>query len=455
MKTVFYDLETSDFNPVGQILNFAFVEVDENWNMRSCLRDKIKISRLELPSPDAIAANKIDVIQHQAEATETEASAMNKIHTYLSGIIESDDTRLVGFNSSRFDLHYLRTSMIRNGLNPYFGGSVKYGDVFQVVKRLACDNQDFISKMSKHDSGMLNLSLEGVSRSLGLLKEGQIQDHESLSDVLLTIELAKVLAAEYSIDVRTYSSYEVPSGKKFDAIRTFHFSDESKTRYGDEYTTLALLSQNKTQSLWINLKMFEEGRGDKSVFGYNKSSAFLFVKELVVDDAVRELANRARQELSHIDFSNFYTEKSCDVEQFIYMLPMSEISGLFGAIWRRDLYLMKKTKDKFASQLYLRYLCKNAKLESVHRHVKEYALYRYGGKLKINKDNPDSVAVDGVYSPDFHVTYKELLGRLDSLSQKEELRSLMVSLRKFYEEGDMFKVAGEQLMNLPDRVKSE
>lgn len=453
MRTIFFDLETSDFHPVGQILNYAFVEIDDDWNIRSCLHDKIKISRLQLPSPDAIAANKIDVLQHELEAQDPEHVAIEKIHSYLSSIIEPHETRLVGYNSSRFDIPYLRTSMIRNGLNPYFGGSIKYGDVLHAVKRLACDNEDFISKLSRRENGGVILKLESVTKAFGLLSHDAVQEHESLADVMLTIKLAKLIADNYGIDVRHYSAYEVDKNKKFDAVKMFAFSDEAGKKSADESRLLALLTQNKTQSLWINLNMFKEGAGQRSVFGFNKVSSFFFVKEYVVDDDVRALAEKARQELSHINFTNFYSDKNCDVEQFIYMLPMNEICSLFGAIWRRDMYLLKESKNKIASQLYLRHLCRIAPLDKVSEQIAEYAKYRYGGEMKTNKDNLDARFKAAVFDENFHVTYKELLARIDELSKNESLTSLMHSLKTFYENSDIVKVAGEHLLSIPDRVK--
>ena len=171
MRYVIFDLETSDLNCVGQILNFAFVEVDENFNLKSSLRDKIKICPMQLPMPEAILSNRIDVIEHQKEATETEFSAMCKIYNYIESLCEYEPVRLIGYNSNSFDIHYLRTSLIRNGFNPYFGGQLTYGDLLHAVNRLAVSNDEFLSKLKRKDNGKPSMSLEPVCRAMGLMNE--------------------------------------------------------------------------------------------------------------------------------------------------------------------------------------------------------------------------------------------------------------------------------------------
>lgn len=448
MKTIFFDLETTDLNPVGQILNYAFVEVDKDWNLCSMLRGSITLARTQLPNPHAICATQTDVFEHNKTADATEPVAMSKIQKYLSEIIEWEDTKLVGYNSNKFDVPYLRTSMIRNGLNPYFGGSLKYGDLLHVVRRLACDNPEFTEKLIKKENGRPSFKLESVAKSFGLLTEEQ--KHESLSDVMLTIKLAKYIHENYGIDVRTYSSYEVDR-KNFDAVCVFPFIDEKGEAVADEYSYYALLEQNKTQALWINLKKFEDGLGKDSVFWYNKNTSAMFVKKYINDDSVARRADAARAALSNVSLSNFFGPKNCDVEQFIFMLPISEIGALYEAIWMKDLTNLKHMKSRYGSQLYLRHLANELSIEDAEPHLKEYALYRYGGKMKTSKDNLDSQYEPGVFSEDFHPTYNELLSTIDSLAVDKN-EHIMKQLKRYYEQSAINSVAGGELQKIT-RVK--
>lgn len=453
MKTIFYDLETTDLNPVGQILNYAFVEIDENWNFRSCLRGTIKLSCLELPNPSAICATQTDVMAHNASADLPECKAMARIQKYISDIVEWQDTRLVGFNSNKFDLPYLRTSMIRNGLNPYFGGSVKYGDLLHVVRRLCCDNPAFVEKLEKKENGKPSLKLESIARSFGLLVEEQ--KHESLSDVMLTIEVAKYIHENYKIDVREYYSYEVVKNG-FDAVRVFPYTDSEGKAVDDDSCYMVLLEQNKTQSLWINLKKFEDGKGKDAVSWYNKNTSALYVREYVKDESYRKRAEAARRSLSHITLANFFEPKNCDVEQFIFMMPISEIGFLYEAIWMKDLTNLKRSKSKYASQLYLRHVAKNSDIDSVDGNnrehilglIKEHALYRYGGKLKTGRDNQEAKYKEGVFDENFHSTYNELLSQIDELAKNEKNSHVMAQLKRYYENSIIAKVAGEDLKHI-------
>ena len=439
MNTIFFDLETTDLNTVGQILNYAFVEVDANWNLISCLRDKIKISRLQLPSPEAIVATKTDVFEHNKEATDAEHIAMAKIQKHIQSIVEWTDTRLVGYNSNRFDVPFLRTSMIRNGLNPYFGGSIKYGDVLHVVRRLACDNTEFCDKLIKNDKGKPSFRLESVAKSLGLLDVNDIQAHESLSDVMLTIKLARHLAEVYGIDVRTYSSYEVTK-TNFDVIKVFPYTDENNQLVSDEYCYMAVLEHNKTQALWINLKKFEEGQGKQSVSWYNKNTSALYVQKFLSGDSYKKRASAAKAALADINLQNFWPDKNCDVEQFIFMMPIGDIPALYDAVWRRDIFLLKEKKCKFASKLYLRFLANTSDVDEVESQIRDYALYRYGGKMKLDKEHLEDL-------PDsFHRTYAELLAKIDELSKLPDNEHIMLQLKRFYENSVIATIAGKELL---------
>jgi DNA polymerase III epsilon subunit-like protein len=445
MKTIFYDLETTDLNPVGQILNYAFVEIDENWIMRSCYRGTIKLSRLQLPNPAAICATQTDILEHNRTAEHTEAEAMAAIQKYISDIVEWDDTRLVGYNSNKFDLPFLRTSMIRNGLNPYFGGSVKYGDLLHVVRRLCCDNPDFVEKLEKKENGKPSMKLESIARAFGLLTEEQ--KHESLSDVMLTIKVAEYIHKNYGIDVRNYSSYEVKKSS-FDAIKVFPFVNSNNEKTPDDSCYMALLEQNKTQALWINLKLFEEGKGKDAVFWYNKNTSAMYVEKYINDESYHKRAEAARASLSHVSLANFFEPKNCDVEQFIFMMPISDIGSLYEAVWMRDLTNIKRTKSKFASQLYLRYLSNTSDIHQVESQIKDYAVYRYGGKMKIGRENQESKYEPGVYSQDFHPTYNELLQQIDELSKQEKNSNVMTKLKQYYEQSVITSLAGEQLKTI-------
>ena len=127
MISIFFDLETSTTEPIGQILNYSFIATDDKFEIIDECSDSVKISPLELPVADAILANRIDVIEHQKHNYLNETLSMKKIFDFFTKMIEKNKGEkivLIGYNSLKFDVPYLRTSMIRNGLSPYFRGKI-------------------------------------------------------------------------------------------------------------------------------------------------------------------------------------------------------------------------------------------------------------------------------------------------------------------------------------------
>jgi hypothetical protein len=464
-STVFYDIETTDLSPIGQILNYAFVQVDDNWQTVSELVGKIKISNLQLPNPYAIKVQNLDVLEHNKTATDSEMIAAEKISNYLTNISERESSRLVGFNSNKFDLPYIRTTLIRNGINPYFAGNFKYGDVLHCLRRIVADNKDFANIFPKriNQDGTVSdspvLKLQTVCHSLGLLDKTEEQLHESLYDVKLTIKLAKYLSENYDIDVRNYNSYEVPKNTPT-VIKGYPFLDDVVKTDPEAYSYFTVLEQDNRQALWINIKKFEDGLGKESVFWANKNTSMFFVKDVINDKDLIRRAKAAKHGLSDITLENYFPEKNCDIEAFIYSMPLNNIKALSFALWRNDYYLLNLANCKKTSKVCLRTKLanygnngENLNDPSFLDSIKKYALYRYGGKMKIDKDDITSEYIEGVYNESFHTTYKELLSMIDDISKDDDSKFIMKQLKKFYDDSILVKVAGSELLNILDRKK--
>jgi len=215
MKSIFFDLETTDLNPCGQILNFSFIFVDEDFKIISECKGDIKITRLELPSVEAMLVTQTDILEHQKKSKYTELQAMNLIHDYIQRCIDSvgENVCLIGYNSYKFDIPFLRTSMIRNGVNPYFKNII-YKDLFFIVQNLACKNKNFRQMLESElkEGDKFTLRLEYILKVLKLNEN--LVAHNSSDDVKLTINLAKYINDVYKLDVRTYNTYEVGDCEK-------------------------------------------------------------------------------------------------------------------------------------------------------------------------------------------------------------------------------------------------
>ena len=87
-RAIFYDLETTDKNPIGQILNYCFYEVDRGFNVLNRCTGLIRISPLEIPSPSAVLANRTDVLEHQRQVHARECDAMREASDFIVDCIE-------------------------------------------------------------------------------------------------------------------------------------------------------------------------------------------------------------------------------------------------------------------------------------------------------------------------------------------------------------------------------
>ncbi|MCB0336507.1 MAG: hypothetical protein KDD62_09375, partial [Bdellovibrionales bacterium] len=253
MSAIFFDLETSQKDFIGQILNFAFVQIDDQWQEISKFCGEIQISPLELPHPGAILANRIDVIDHQKRAKLSEAPAMREIAQYLTEAAASSKKPipLIGYNSTRFDIPFLRTSMIRNGVNPYIR-NIENKDLLHLVRYLSVSNPHFPRECAGDDS-RLSLRLETITHAFKLLAGAQT--HNSLDDVYLTIKLAQYLAEKFHGDIRHFHAYQAPTGlKKFDAVMTLHPNYDLNAESNFRALPYVFLDEDRGGSLWVDVE---------------------------------------------------------------------------------------------------------------------------------------------------------------------------------------------------------
>lgn len=454
MISIFFDLETSDLHFVGQIINYAFITVDDDWNEISRLTGNVKISRNQLPVPRAILANRVNIIEHNDGNVDEEHIAMLKIRQYLEKIYTEspEPVALIGYNSCRFDLGYLRTSMIRNGLSPYIGYDIKYKDVLYPTQFLATQKDcNFLDRIKDSD-GNYELRLESVSQNMGILDGAQL--HESTFDVELTIKLARYYIEEYDLDVRFFESYQGRGNEKNSIVRKVY--PDKDVKYHKEHgeagnAYVACLLSNKRYAIWVDLEKYEKGLGRDSLSWCHKDNSSFFIESKIEDREDLQLVyEKAKKEFSDLTFDNFFPKKNCDIEQFIYDISFEEIEALNVAIWYKKIDMLRLLDSSNALRVYKRYLLRTRGLpEQTDKALfLKYALYRYGGRFKISKWNPDSVYEEGVYNADFHDTWNELILDINTLieeSDNDEDIGLLNALKQFYYESDVYKIAGKEL----------
>jgi hypothetical protein len=458
MYAVFYDLETTSKNTIGQIVNYSFILVDDEYKVVDELSGLVKISRLQLPDAGAILANRTDVLKHQSLASDNEPTAMLKIEDFLSACIQRarGAVAFIGYNSSRFDLGYLRTSFIRNGRNPYFGGKLTTRDLLHAVQKAYLSSEKFRSLVREQCASekRLSLSLQTVTRALGLL-EGT-QAHESREDVLLTIRLAEWLQRECGINVREYEAYEGFKLHSTARSGTVYWVSEpeydlSEGRPVRTYPA-CLLDVSGKMALWINLEKFAEKAGPHCIMWRQLMKHPFFVSEQsVAAPDLQKLARSALAYFAKVSLKNYFEKSTCDIEQDIYRLDFDAQDLYAKAIESGSREILAECANPDAKVLWVRRQLAHSELDlndpKTASTLRQYALHRYGGKLQLAKNLRESEDYEN-----YHPTLSSMWG--DLVRAKEgavalgnaEDRGLMEALERFYKASDIVRVAGDELV---------
>jgi exodeoxyribonuclease-1 len=190
MKTFFfYDLETSGLNPRrDRIMQFAGQRTDLNLNpIGEPFNILVKMTDDVLPNPEALMITGITPQQTIADGySEAEFSKilMNEVFT--------PDTIVVGFNNVRFDDEFIRYLFWRNFYDPYewtWKDGRSRWDLLDVVRMTRALRPDGIN-WPIDENGEASNRLELITK---LNDVGHYKAHDALSDVLATIDVARLI----------------------------------------------------------------------------------------------------------------------------------------------------------------------------------------------------------------------------------------------------------------------
>jgi hypothetical protein len=478
---IIYDLETSGLNFSNQILTYSFKQIDKDFKIIDACEGSIKIKRFEIPEPEAILANKIDVIEHQNISKDTEYEAMAKIHRWLRNKVESDKTYLMGKNSYRFDLPFLRTSMIRNGFNPYLGPNLVNRDLQHIIVQAFNSNKQYREQIrtyiDSHPDSRPN-SLETVSKVLGVLSKNTKQTHNASDDVDLTINVLRVFSNKFFVSIdRAFIWEPYSAAKKLEnenmlvAHVTFNKEDNYNYPVVEYFYPYQFKNSN---ALWINVSKLINTDSNtiedyREYFKWiNRNDGYFNLVELsslIVSGVIHlspteikeytRVAEIFKNEMSTlVTLDNFFSERNCDIEQHIYRIPYQGIQNLGYAITTKNKNIIKECDNGEFVELYKRYYLNYCKEENLTQpklsSVKEnYINYRYGGggycydpienkivykSFKLDKFNTkDMIAHDD--HPVFQRTFASMVSKLKDMERNcEDIKDkdLLRSLKEFY-----------------------
>ncbi|HVV67051.1 MAG TPA: exodeoxyribonuclease I [Candidatus Saccharimonadales bacterium] len=185
----FYDLETSGFSPrSARIMQFGGQRTDINLKpIDESVNILIKLTPDTLPSPDAIMITGITPQQTLADGV-TEAEFLK----FFYKEIVRPETIFVGFNSIRFDDEFMRFLLYRNFYDPYewqWKDKCSRWDLLDAVRMTRALRPDGITWPFAPDGKPAN-RLEFLT---SVNKLSHSDAHDALSDVLATIEVAKLV----------------------------------------------------------------------------------------------------------------------------------------------------------------------------------------------------------------------------------------------------------------------
>lgn len=436
--SIFFDLETSDLLKVGQILNFCFLAVGPDWKVIDKLIGTVRISPLQLPRISAILANRTNVLEHQKTAKFSEREALKAIDQFIRKYAnQPTKLPLIGYNSERFDIGYLRTSFLRNGIHPYLPVATK--DLINVSRSLLLTNEAFRSLLLRYEKP--NFKLETMCRLHSLLEGEQL--HESEADVMLTVALAEAYLKLYDVDVRSYEPYQLNTYHgKAEPVKVLRAAAKDLTE--EKFTTqkvMVYLKGTERAALWVDLEKFRKASSREkkieSVSRY-KIGEPLICEECTEDlSALREAAISAKSELAEITEDDIYPENKAYIEEWIYRLNPNAMTRFIRILEGREAAqeICEDTKI-----LLSRYRLDSVdhledSTDAMKDSFRRYVQYRYGGKMVIEQTRT-AKETKNVYHP----TYAELLAEIE---EKEKTCSnegdinLIAALKGFYEKSEI------------------
>lgn len=456
MSIIFFDLETSDREFCGQILNYSFIRTNNQFEIEDELNGDIALSVLQIPSPGALLTNRVRILDHQKQNFPREPEAMLSIVDFIAESLTNskDQVYLSGYNSTRFDLPYLRTSLIRNGLNPYFSGKLKYCDVLHLVRKAYLCNESFPDSISEKEPNRVSLSLETVAKVFGLLSG--VQSHHSRADVILTINLCRELHIRFGLHPAKFNPYEaVSTDTAVVAMVPNYDNAETPNRFLDRH--LGLLSETYRGSLWVDLERYAAGDGRASISWFNKNGGLL-LKNTSKESSSELLAQleKARLEFPELTPDNFFPKSSCDIEQDIYRLDMQKITTLGLVIWQNERALLGSIKDSDLQDLISRYwlaygLSPDKRGDKWREKLRRYSEKRYGkGTFQLVKSLtadlvPEKAAL--CYHPSLS-EISEMIAELLDTRAAEEDREILTQLKNYIEDSEIRKSLTELSVSL-------
>jgi exodeoxyribonuclease-1 len=189
---LFYDIETTGLNKAfDQILHFAAIRTDLNFNEIERYEIKIRLNPDIIPSPYAMLTHHMRL--HEIADGISEYAAVKQIHQ----LINTPGTISLGYNTLSFDDEFLRFSFYRNLLPPYthqYANQCGRMDIYPMTLMYFLFKPSVLNWPKKE--GKISLKLEELNNANQFVTG---RAHHAMVDVEATLALAKKLSAEHDM----------------------------------------------------------------------------------------------------------------------------------------------------------------------------------------------------------------------------------------------------------------
>jgi exodeoxyribonuclease-1 len=257
---LFYDIETTGLSKAfDQILQFAAIRTDMNFNEMERHNIMVKLRPDVIPSPNATITHRISI----AQSGVCEFEALAEIHR----LVNQPGTISLGYNTLSFDDEFLRFCFHRNLLSPYthqHKEGCRRSDLLPITIMYYLYKREVLDNWPEID-GKPTMRLEHLSKA-NQLASGQA--HNAMVDVEATVELARRLYKEakmwHYLDGYFDKAKDTKRIEKIPiSFRSIACSNRIALMIGNEYGSAnsyqvpVLLIGNsipyKNQTLWLRL----------------------------------------------------------------------------------------------------------------------------------------------------------------------------------------------------------
>lgn len=185
---LFYDLETTGINKCfDQIIQFAAIRTDEALNELERYNFLIKLSPDTTPTPEASITHHISIEKANTGIFEYDAIKI------IYNLFNTPETISLGYNTLTFDDEFLRFSFFKNLFSAYdhqYKNNCARMDLYPIVTWYYLFANDVLNWVVD-TKGKVSLKLENINALNMLYVQGRA--HDALTDVLVTLELARKL----------------------------------------------------------------------------------------------------------------------------------------------------------------------------------------------------------------------------------------------------------------------